>query len=85
MSVHKPFDIDALLEALGAIEFGVIHWFNHDQGFGFITPHAGGSDIFVDLSEVVRGRHRPLQVGQRVSYRLGGIQQWPQASSVHVL
>ena len=85
MSVHNHFDIDAMLESMGAIEFGVVHWFNHDQGFGFITPDDGGPDIFVDLSEVVRGHHRPLQGGQRVSYRLGGAQQRPHAESVHVL
>ena len=85
MSVHNHFDIDAMLESICAIEFLVVHWFNHDQGFGFITPDDGGPDIFVDLSEVVRGHHRPLQGGQRVSYRLGGAQQRPHAESVHVL
>ena len=30
MSVHNHFDIDAMLESMGAIEFGVVHWFNHD-------------------------------------------------------
>jgi len=63
-----------MLKSMGIIEFGVVHWFSHDQGFGFITPDDGGPDIFVDLSEVVRGRHRPLQGGQCISYRLGGAQ-----------
>jgi CspA family cold shock protein len=85
MTVHKHFDIDAMLESMGAIEFGVVHWFKVDQGFGFITPDDGGPDIFVDLSEVVGGRRRPLDGGQRVSYRLGGTQLRPQAESVHVL
>lgn len=61
MTVHKHLDIDAMLKCMGVIEFGVAHWFDHDQGFGFITPDDGGTDIFVDLSEVARGRHRPLQ------------------------
>ena len=59
MTVHKHFDIDVMLGSMGAIEFGVVHRFNHDQGFGSITPDDGRPGIFVGLSEVVRGRLTP--------------------------
>ncbi|MET0993801.1 MAG: cold shock domain-containing protein [Mycobacterium sp.] len=85
MSVRNKFDIEAVLTAMDAIEFGAVHWFNGDQGFGFITGDVGGPDIVVHHSEIVGEHPRALEGGQRVSYRLGGTSQRPQAETVHVL
>ncbi|MBW6426073.1 cold-shock protein [Rhizobium sp. XQZ8] len=48
---------------------GTVKFFNHDKGFGFITPDAGGGDVFVHISAVTSGGS--LQDGQKVSYELG--------------
>jgi CspA family cold shock protein len=85
MYVRNKFDIEAMLTAMDAIEFGVVRWFNNDQGFGFITPDGGRPEIFVHNSEIVGEHPRALEGGQRVSYRVGGTSQWPQAEIVHVL
>jgi len=40
MPVHDKFDIEAILESMDAIEFGAVHRFSRDEGFGFITPES---------------------------------------------
>ena len=52
MLTHTKFDIEAISVSMDAIEYGVVHWFNAEYGFGFITPDAGGPDILVSFSEV---------------------------------
>ena len=47
---------------------GTVKWFNPAKGFGFIQPEAGGSDVFVHISEVERSGLGTLNEGQRVSF-----------------
>jgi CspA family cold shock protein len=47
-----------------------VKWFNETKGYGFITPDAGGSDIFVHISAVERSGLRGLNEGQKISYDL---------------
>ena len=49
---------------------GTVKWFNATKGYGFITPDAGGQDVFVHISAVERAGLRELQDGQAVSYEL---------------
>ena len=49
---------------------GTVKWFNADKGYGFITPEAGGPDVFVHISAVERAGLRELREGQVVSYEL---------------
>ena len=48
---------------------GTVKFFNQDKGFGFITPHDGGPDVFVHVSAVLSGG--PLRDGSKVSYDVG--------------
>ena len=48
---------------------GVVKWFNMAKGFGFITPDAGGPDVFVHVSGVQPGA--TLRDGTKVSYDVG--------------
>lgn len=48
---------------------GIVKFFAQDKGFGFITPDAGGPDVFVHISAI--GTGSPLQDGQKVSYDVG--------------
>ncbi len=45
---------------------GVVARYDAERGFGFITPDAGGADLFVHMS--VLGGAEPLQKGERVRY-----------------
>jgi CspA family cold shock protein len=52
--------------------FGVVKWYNATKGFGFVTPDAGGEDLFlhrsaleqIGLSEIVEGTRVRVQVAQ---------------------
>jgi len=47
---------------------GTVKWFNAQKGYGFITPDAGGKDVFVHISAVQRAGLGTLTEGQRISY-----------------
>jgi cold shock protein len=62
---------------------GVVARFDADRGFGFITPDAGGADLFVHVS-VVEGAE-PLRAGERVRYGVRQSDRGPQADRVQRL
>ena len=46
---------------------GIVKWFDDGKGFGFITPEAGGKDVFAHYSEIKTGNgFKSLQENQRV-------------------
>ena len=47
---------------------GTVKFFNAAKGVGFITPDAGGKDIFVHATAVEQAGMRALSEGQRVSF-----------------
>ena len=47
---------------------GTVKWFSDDKGFGFITPDAGGRDLFVHFSGITGDGYRSLTEGAKVSY-----------------
>ena len=49
---------------------GTVKWFNTSKGFGFITPDAGGGDVFVHISAVERAGLMGLSDGQKVTYEI---------------
>nr|WP_255353345.1 cold shock domain-containing protein [Nocardia sp. NRRL S-836] len=59
---------------------GTVARYDADRGFGFITPDAGGPDLFVHVS-VVSGSE-PLVAGERVRFRIRQSDRGPQADSV---
>ena len=59
---------------------GVVARYDAERGFGFITPDAGGADLFVHVS-VVSGAE-PLQEGERVRYAVRQGDRGPQADRV---
>ncbi len=62
---------------------GVVARYDADRGFGFITPDAGGPDLFVHVS-VVRNAE-VLEEGDRVRYRVRLSDRGPQADGVELL
>lgn len=61
---------------------GTVKWFNDAKGFGFITPDAGGDDLFAHFSEVQSNGFRSLAEGQKVEFEVKQGPKGPQASTI---
>ena len=59
---------------------GVVARYDTERGFGFITPDAGGPDLFVHLSVLVDSQ--PLQQGERVRFKVRQSDRGAQADRV---
>lgn len=63
---------------------GAIKWFNATKGFGFITPDAGGKDVFLHASVVRRAGLSEVQTGQRCRYTAVEREKGPEARSLEL-
>merc|ERR1712113_208233 len=55
----------------GELQDGTVASFFDDKGFGFITPEAGGSDVYVHFSAIQTSGYRTLEKGQAVRFGMG--------------
>jgi CspA family cold shock protein len=55
---------------------GKVKWFSKERGYGFISPLAGGEEVFVEdffvrsSGEVAGARSTTLEEGERVLYQV---------------
>ena len=61
---------------------GTVKWFNDSKGFGFITPEAGGEDLFAHFSAIQGQGFKTLKEGQRVSFDVTAGAKGQQASNI---
>ena len=47
---------------------GVVKFFNHSRGFGFITPDDGGKDVFVHITALEKSGLPALDEGAKVTF-----------------
>ncbi len=64
---------------------GIVKWFNDSKGFGFITPDAGGEDLFAHFSAIQSNGFRTLAEGQRVSFDVTTGPKGLQASNIQIV
>lgn len=64
---------------------GTVKWFNDSKGFGFITPEAGGDDLFAHFSAIQASGFKTLREGQRVSFDVTSGPKGQQASNIRPL
>jgi CspA family cold shock protein len=67
------------------ISSGTVKWFNEAKGFGFITPAAGGEDLFAHFKEIQGNGFKTLTEGQRVEYRAARGPKGMQATQIRPL
>ena len=49
---------------------GTVKWFNDSKGYGFITPDAGGDDLFAHFSAINMSGFKTMKEGQKVSFEV---------------
>jgi CspA family cold shock protein len=50
------------------MESGKVKFFGSGKGFGFITPDAGGAELFFHITELEKSGINTLEENQRVSF-----------------
>jgi CspA family cold shock protein len=71
---------------MSTTQTGVVKWFDDSKGFGFITPDAGGKDLFAHFSEIQGGTgFRSLAENQRVEFEVKQGQKGLQAANIKSL
>lgn len=64
---------------------GTVKWFNDAKGFGFITPEAGGADLFAHFQDIQSTGFKSLSENQRVSFERVSGQKGDKATNIRVL
>ncbi|WP_016605600.1 cold-shock protein [Yersinia pestis] len=52
------------------LKMGRVKWFNQSEGYGFISPHDGGSDVYVNKTAIANTntKNKSLNEGQDVEF-----------------
>jgi CspA family cold shock protein len=67
------------------MQTGRVNRFNKIKGYGFITPDAGETEVFVHFSAVQQDGYKELKEGQKVSYTLAQGERGEFATDVSIL
>ena len=66
-------------------QIGTVKWFNDAKGFGFITPEAGGPDLFAHFQEIQSEGFKSLSENQRVSFERATGPKGDNAKNIRIL
>lgn len=47
---------------------GMVKFFNHAKGYGFVSPEGGGKDVFVHITAVQKAGIPELTEGTKISF-----------------
>jgi len=64
---------------------GIVKWFNDAKGFGFITPDAGGPDLFAHFQDIQSTGFKSLSENQRVSFERNVGPKGDKATNIQVI
>lgn len=68
-----------------ATQTGIVKWFNDAKGFGFITPDAGGEDLFAHFKDIQSEGFKSLAENQRVSFERASSPKGDKASNIRAI
>ena len=61
---------------------GTVKWFNDAKGYGFITPEAGGKDLFVHHTNIAGSGFKSLTENDKVEFETREGTKGPEATNV---
>ncbi len=64
---------------------GIVKFFSDSKGFGFITPDAGGKDIFAHHTEIQMDGYKSLKEQQKVEFEVRDGPKGPAASNIRIV
>ncbi len=64
--------------------FGTVKWYNTTKGFGFVTPDAGGEELFLHRSVLEKAGLAELAEGTRVRIQLVDGKKGPQVGTIAI-
>ncbi|CAD7004549.1 unnamed protein product [Ceratitis capitata] len=65
---HSNKNQDSNLTEKGVVRYGKCKWFNVAKGWGFITPHDGGQEVFVHQGVIQMSGFRSLAEQEEVEF-----------------
>jgi CspA family cold shock protein len=64
---------------------GTVKFFSDSKGFGFITPDAGGKDLFAHHTEIQMDGYKSLKENQKVEFEVREGPKGPAASQIRIV
>ena len=71
-----------LIKEVSNMATGKVKWFNDAKGFGFITPDAGGDELFAHFSAINSNGFKSLKENQAVTFDVVQGPKGKQASNI---
>ena len=65
-----------------AESLGIVKWYNTTKGFGFVTPEAGGVEVFLHRTVLEQAGLSDLEEGTRVRVRIVAGKKGPQVGTI---